>query len=597
METSWDEALDAIGARLKEIRRAHGTPSIALQVGAEAAAHMQTAARTAGVALSWGTPHVYGPLAEAPSSAWLRACEWVTGTAFPLQGDLGRAHYVVLLGANGDRAGWGPLQAGGAHGADLAFSRKTKGTKVIAVDPVRTPLAQGADVHVQIRPGTELYFVLGMIHAILRNDWRDVQYTNDYCSSPESLREVIAPFPLERCAELCGVAESEIAGVALKFSRSAMALAHRSPQALSGPHATLTAWAILVLHALTANLLRPGGVFDAEGAVDVHVLARMLATEGAPRTASGCALVLGQAPSDILADDIRAGGPRALIAVQADPYGASGPGDAATLDGLDLLVALGSVETETTRRAHWVLPVCDSWERSALRLFEGAVTPARALQHTAPLRPPPGEARDEADVLAQLHARVGTALRADTWGPHLRLVGAWLADGNLEHLPRGRILAWGDIRMPAQGETLALGEIDRATWRVNTVTSRLELVCAPVREALEALAREATAPAPDTCLLLRADVDTASDAHERPSAAPVVALHPARGFAAGQTVRIRVGAHAHTAVVRLDETLRADTVEVSGAAAVLAAVAESLPRDAFTHARAVQGVPCVVEPA
>jgi anaerobic selenocysteine-containing dehydrogenase len=597
VETSWEEALDAIGARLKEIRRTRGTTSIALQVGAEAAAHTQTAARVAGIALAWGTPHVYGPLADGPSAAWLRACEWVTGTAFPLQGDLGRAHYVVLLGANGDRAGWGPLQAGGAHGADLAFSRKTKGTKVIAVDPARTPLAQGADVHVQIRPGSELYFVLGMIDAILRNEWRDVQYTDDYCSPLSPLREALAPFTLDRCAALCGVAPSDIGGVALKFSRSAMALAHRSPQALSGPHATLTAWAILVLHALTANLLRPGGVFDAAGAVDLHVVARQLASASAPRTASGCDLLLGQAPAETLTDDIRAGGPRALIAVQADPYGAAGPGDAAALDGLDLVVALESVETETTRRAHWVLPVCDSWERAALRLFDGAVTPARALQDTPAIRTPPDEARDEADVLAQLHARVGTALRADTWGPHLRIAGAWLADGDLERLTRGRMLGWADVRIPGPGETITLGEIDRATWRVNTSTGRLDLLPAPVREALEALDRDASPPQADACVLMRADVDTACDARGRPLGGSVVAMHPARGWAEGQAVRVRVGAHAHTAVVRLDESLRPDTVEISGASALVATLGEVLPRDRFTRAHGVQGVACTVEPA
>ncbi|MFN7147013.1 MAG: molybdopterin-dependent oxidoreductase, partial [Myxococcota bacterium] len=321
-EVSWEQAISEIGARLKEIRKQSGPRSIALYAGAPVGTDSRGVARTIATALGLGTPNLFSPLATR-GGPWMRAAELVLGHAAALQRDVGRAHYVVLLGANQEAEGWGPMQAGRSFATDLAFSRKTKGTKLVAVDPRKTPLAAGADQHLAVRPGTELFFVLGMIDAILKNDWRDVQYTEDYCSPLATLKEALAPWTVDRCAEICGVPATDIGGVALKFSRAAMAVAVPSAQSLQSEHGTLTAWAVLVLHALTANLLRPGGIYDNRGVLDVHAIAKQLPTEGAPKTrVGGFPLFLLQAPGAILADEILTPGEgqvRALVSLDGDP--------------------------------------------------------------------------------------------------------------------------------------------------------------------------------------------------------------------------------------------------------------------------------------
>ena len=530
----------------------------------------------------------------------------VLGHAVALQRDVGRAHYVLLLGANQEAEGWGPMQAGRNHTADLAFSRKTKGTKVIAVDPRRTPVAAAADQHIAIRPGTELFFVLGMISAILENDWRDVQYTDDYCTSLAALKEALAAWPLERCAEVCGVPSTEIGGVALKFSRAAMAVAAPSQQALASEHGTLTGWAILVLHALTANLLRPGGLYDNRGVLDIHPVARQLRTDGAPRTRVGnLPLLMLQAPGALLADEILVPGDgqlRALICLYGDPATELPGGErlAQALSDLELLVVSDLADTATTALAHWVLPATHPWERADAHLHDTSLLPWKTTQRTAPLVAAPGEARNIADFLAALMGKVRPTLRGGVHGPHLRLLGSLLATTSLEPWERrlqdgSGTVGWEELGQAAHG--WFGGDVDRATWRLTTPSGRFELTPDPVRQAL----RELTAPvAPsglDRWLLTGGVRDAALRPFDRPAGVdPGVTLHPSSGFSEGQRVRIRTSAGSVEATVHLDDTLRPDTVDLpAGYVVRVRALVPTDRLDPFCGTPAENGLACAVE--
>jgi formate dehydrogenase len=606
VDVSWDDALAEIGAKLKEIRSRGGAKALGLYAGAPVGTDSRGLARTLGVALGLGTPHLYSPLSTR-GGPWIRAAELVLGHPVALQRDVGRAHYVVLLGANQDAEGWGPMQAGRNHSADLAFSRKTKGTKVVAVDPRKTALAASADLHLAVRPGTELFFVLGMIDAILKNNWRDVQYTDDYCSSLQTLKDALAAFPLERCAEICGVPATDIGGVALKFSRAAMAVAVPSQQCLESEHGTLTAWALLVLHALTANLLRPGGLYDNRGVLDIHPVAKQLRTEGAPRTRTGgLPLLLLQAPGAILADEALTPGDgqlQALVCVQGNPArdlpGGSRLRDA--LAGLELLVALDVADNETTRLAHWVLPTTHPWEREDLHLHDTSLLPWRTTQWSPALVAPPGEARQVDDILAELFRRVGPTLRGGVFGPHLRVLGALVARADLAKwearaLDGSGVVGMDELKASAHG--WVGGDVDRATWRVTTPSGRFELVPGPVADALRTLSVPTPVPGFNRWLLTSAARDAAVRAFDRPSPVdPGVTLHPSCGLAEGARVRVRTAAGAVEATVHLDASVREDTVDLpAGYAVDVMSLIPTDRLDPFTGTSARNGLACVVEP-
>lgn len=605
-ETSWEVATREIGARLKAIRKQSGVRALATLAGSPVAFSSGAAIRTLAWSLATGSPNLYSPLAGL-GGGWLRAVELVLGHAVPLQSDVGRAHYVLLLGANQEAQGWGPLQGGRGLGADLAHARKSRGAKLVAADPRRTPLAAGADLHLPIRPGTELWLLLGMISAILENDWTDRQYVEDYCSGREALRDALAPWTLERCAAVCGVGAEAIGGVALKFSRAAMAVAHRSPQAMNTAHSTLTGWALLVLHALTANLLRPGGIYENRGLFDLHSLAAAFGTDGAPRTRVGdFPLLLLQAPSTILPDEITLPGDdgvRALLSLHADPARElpGGPRARAALEALDLLVAVDTFETETTRLAHWVLPGTHPWERADQHFLGSATLPVHLAQETPALVPPTGEARDVEQILADLFGAVGPSFRSP-FGPHTRLRAGRLVRGDLaawigDHLGHRGVPPRAEVRAAEHG--WFGGEVDRATWRVETASGRIELLPAAIRPLLQGLAPERPGPGFDHWLLTGAARDPALRAADRPAPLdPGVGLHPSTGFAEGARVRIRTHAGVVEATVHLDPELRPDCVDLpAGYAVDVAALIPTDRLDPLVGSAAWNGLPCRVEAA
>ena len=143
---------------------------------------------------------------------------------------------------------------------------------------------------ISIRPGSEPFFLLGMLNLIVNNGWYDKQYVGKYTLDLQTVKQLIAPYTVSRCAELCGVGDADISGITLKWVRSAMGLIHLAPGALRCEHATLGAWAWLTLHALSANALRPGGIYEAMGALDLLPLLVGLRTENAPKTKLGDSL-------------------------------------------------------------------------------------------------------------------------------------------------------------------------------------------------------------------------------------------------------------------------------------------------------------------
>ena len=167
---TWEAAIREIGDKMKAIR-AQGSET-AFLAGARMGTDSLGGLRAMATQFVLGPASLHSHLADH-GAPWIRAAELVIGHPVALQADVARAHYAVLLGANQAAQGWGPLQAAPGMERELANARKVKSNKLIAVDARKTPIAAGADLHMAIRPGTELYFLLGMTRLPRRRSrWR-----------------------------------------------------------------------------------------------------------------------------------------------------------------------------------------------------------------------------------------------------------------------------------------------------------------------------------------------------------------------------------------------------------------------------------------
>jgi anaerobic selenocysteine-containing dehydrogenase len=563
----WETAIEQIGAELRRVRKAHGPASTGIYLGDGVLRSSRSLVRSLAFGVGLGTPNILSELClGAGPRLWI--AEQMLGYAAFLRSDLARAHYIVLLGGDQRETGWGPMHPGMSTEGHIAHSRRTKKTKVIVADPRATDLAEEMDQHLPIRPGTEPFLLLGMLAAVVRGNWHDQQFVADYTSGFEALKEVLQVWTVDRCAEICGIDAPALSGVALKYSRAAMAVVHPGASAFQNANGAIGAWAWLALQTVTANTLRPGGLYEGKGVFDLHLASASVPTSKAPQTpAGGAPLQLLQAPATQLVPEVRAG-LRALITVAGDPMSRlSGPAQTRTaLQGLDLLVCLAQTEDETAALADWVLPLTHPWEQPDLTIHDSAILPYRGLMWTPALVSAAGQARPADQILRDLYRAARPGMRGSVWGRHLDLLARYVVMtdlGEWEH----RAFDWSSdvdlTELPEDTRRLNLGEEDRATWRPTTPDERIALMPEGVAELLAKV--RPPVPTADAPFLLRTSQrrDRAPDASHRSETSGGVRVHPDAGLPAGARVRITTAFGSLLSNVEHDERIRPDTVDLA----------------------------------
>ena len=79
------------------------------------------------------------------------------------------------------------------------------GKKIIVADPVRIPLAEIADIYLQIKPGTSVALSNGMLNVIFAEGLEDKEYIEKHTEGIEELREFVKYYTPEKTSEITGV--------------------------------------------------------------------------------------------------------------------------------------------------------------------------------------------------------------------------------------------------------------------------------------------------------------------------------------------------------------------------------------------------------
>lgn len=95
-----------------------------------------------------------------------------------------------------------------------------KGAKLVVADPRRIELAEYADVFLQLKPGTNIALLNGMMNVIVENKLYDEKYIEERCENFEDLVEVVKDYTPERVAEICGVKAEDIIKAAIIYAEA-----------------------------------------------------------------------------------------------------------------------------------------------------------------------------------------------------------------------------------------------------------------------------------------------------------------------------------------------------------------------------------------
>ena len=403
---SWDEALDAIAARLQKISDEFGPESIL----------PYSYAGTMGV-LGYGSMdrrffHRLGGsqldrtiCAEAGGQAWNFVYGKKLGT--PTE-DFRLAKLIVAWGAN--------IHGNNIHLWPMVEQARRNGARLIVIDPYKTRTAALADWHIAIRPGTDVALALGLMHVILREGLEDRGYIAEMTHGFERLAERASEYTPERVAEWTGLSAAEIEGLAREYATTrpaAIRLNYGMQRCDNGGAATR---AIAMLPALTGAWKHRGGGgwLSTSGAFqwNKRELERMdLALDspiGRPARVVNMSL-LGRALNAEAGDvEVLSGGPavKALFVYNSNP-GAVAPNHNAVKKGLarpDLFTVVHDLFfNDTTDYADYVLPATTFLEHDDIQGAYGHYFVQRSKKAIEPL----GESWSNVRLFGELAQRMG----------------------------------------------------------------------------------------------------------------------------------------------------------------------------------------------
>jgi len=356
-EVGWKEAFAAVDEGLTRVVDAHGRRATAVYFGNPTFHTMAGILFRGPLAQALGTPNVFSAssIDQLPKQV---ACGLMLGDAMAIAvPDLDRTDYLLILGAN-------PAESHGSLCAAPDFpgrlrALRERGGRLVVIDPRRTRTADLADEHLFIRPGSDAYLLLGIVHTLFAEDLATVDIEVE---GLDELRRLVADFPPHAVAPACGIPGDVIVRLARELAAAPSAAVYTRVGTCTTEFGTVVQWLVDAINILTGNFDRPGGVMFTKPATAEPWRTGEPFTMGRWRSrVRGLPEALGELPLAALTEEIETPGEgqiRALVTVAGNPV-LSAPNGARldrALQGLEFMVCVDPYLNETTRHADVILP-------------------------------------------------------------------------------------------------------------------------------------------------------------------------------------------------------------------------------------------------
>jgi anaerobic selenocysteine-containing dehydrogenase len=513
---SWPEAFAAAHAGLSRVIAGHGRDAVALYLGNP---NVHTLAGNLFVPVlrkALGSRNVFtaSTLDQMPKHV---ACGYLFGSVFAIAvPDIDRTDFLLILGADPYSSNGSLWTVPDAPGRLKAL--QARGGRFVVVDPRRSRTAKAADRYVPIRPGTDVFLLLGMVHELFAADLVAPGRLASYVDGVAAVRDLVAPFKPEAVAPRCGVDAETIRDLARQLAAAPRAAVYGRIGTTTVAYGTVTSWLVDVLNVLTGNLDREGGAMfplpahsrrGSGSGPGFHIGRWHSRVRGLPE-------VLGEFPTSTLADEIETPGDgqvRALVTVAGNPVVSAPNADRLdrAIGTLEFVVSVDPYVNETTRHADVILPPPPPSQEAHYDFSFLHYAIRNVVKFSPAVMPLEPGLRDESETILRLAAIVaglGADADIDAWqdaeltktAAKLGVdTGSLTGDGHAERLIDLRLRAGPyDLtldRLRAHPHGIDLGPLQpRIPEILRTPSGRIELCPAPIAAEV---ARLVDVPAPD----------------------------------------------------------------------------------------------------
>jgi len=403
---SWGEALDTVAESLIRIKETFGPESVVFLAGYTKwlRPYLQRLAH------AFGSPNFCSETGLC-YSATVVASELNYGSTFPP--DIGNTRCILSWSVN-------PFFSN-IRLARRILSAKERRAKIVAVDPRVTPLTERADLHLQLRPGTDGALALGIMHVLFRENLYDARFVEEWTSGFDELKEYVQQFDPEHVEKITWVPARKVEEAARMLGEIKPAcIVQSASSTVHHTNGVQNHRAITLLSGLTGN-------FDVKGGNWVQPETYLYTFSSAPTNEKKIRLVdrLPDLPPRIGQDKVplwcqlHSEAQSVLIPFQiksGKPYPLKGfigmganyrmwPGSdfmKEAMKELDLLVFSDFFMTDTCQMGDVVLPAATSFERSEMKHWSD-----RYIMLTKPVIEPVGESWSDIRIIFELAGKLG----------------------------------------------------------------------------------------------------------------------------------------------------------------------------------------------
>ncbi len=387
---TWDEAIDLAATRMREARDTWGGDSI-LPFSYGGSNGLLTQDTTdARLFRRLGASRLARNVCAAPTGAAAQALYGkmpsVTYQDFP------HAQLIVLWGAN--------PSVSGIHLVPYIQEARKRGAKLAVVDPRVTPLARQADLHVPLRPGSDVAVALAIHRHLFESGKADAAFLERHARGGAQLRERAAEWTFERAAAAAGVQAPMIRELAELYAASSPALVRCGWGLERNRNGGSAAAAVLALPAVAGKFGVRGGGYAMSNSAAWSIERTWIGADE-PDTRIVNMNHLGRVLDRDATPPVKV-----LFVYNCNPA-VTVPNQNLVLKGLEredlFTIVFDQVLTDTAAYADLVLPATTFLEAYDLARAYGPIS----LQMVQPVVDAVGESRSNPEVFGQLLASLG----------------------------------------------------------------------------------------------------------------------------------------------------------------------------------------------
>jgi anaerobic selenocysteine-containing dehydrogenase len=390
VRATWDDALELIAARFRDAKAGAGGASILPFSYGGSNGILTQDNLDAQLWRRFGTSRLARTVCAAPTGAANMALYGKMPSV--VYQDYPEAKLIVLWGVN--------PSASGIHLVPYVREAQKRGATLVVIDPRGTQLSRSSDLHLPVKPGTDVVIALALHRYLFVNGLADAAFLRDHATGVEELRERAEPWTIDEAARVAEIDAAALEQFAILYAASSPALVRCGWGLERNRNGGNAAMAIMALPAVAGKFGVRGGGYSMSNSASWNI-ERTWINAQEPATRLVNMNQLGRALTEY--DDPPV---NVLFVYNANPA-ATIPDQRRVLKGLEredlFTVVFDQVMTDTALYADVVLPATTFLENYDLAKSYGPIH----LDITRPVIDAVGESRSNADVFGELCTRLG----------------------------------------------------------------------------------------------------------------------------------------------------------------------------------------------